>query len=70
MLPDALDLGAQAWLWLLTCGLALLAAGAALAEHRRIRRRNRDRVGWVPWNLVQILAAFGAVVAAALALHA
>lgn len=61
---------AQAMLWTLAGALALLTAVAAFAEHRRTRRRNLDRVGWMPWNLIQVLAALAAVVAAALALKA
>ena len=55
-------------LWIAAGGLALLAAFAALAEHRRGRRRNLDRVGWMPWNLIQVLAFLGAMAAAAVAL--
>jgi hypothetical protein len=50
--------------------LAALAAASAFAEHRRQKRRNLDSVGWVPWDLIQILAFLLAVVAAALALTA
>jgi hypothetical protein len=57
-------------LWFVAGGLLLLAVGAAWAEHRRGRRRDLDRVGWVPWNLVQILAFLGAVIAVALAVKA
>ena len=46
----------------------LIAAVAALAEHRRGKRRDLDRPGWVPWNLIQILAILAAIVAAALAI--
>jgi hypothetical protein len=56
--------------WTAAAGLFLLAAYAAWAEHRRTRRRHLDRVGWVPWNLIQVLAFLGSVVALALALKA
>jgi hypothetical protein len=46
----------------------LLAIAAGVADHRRTRRRNLDRVGWAPWSFLQIAAGFAAVVAAALAL--
>lgn len=49
---------------------AALAAASALAEHRRTKRRDVDRVGWVPWNALQIAGLFAAFVAAALALKA
>lgn len=55
-------------LWWLAGGLLLLAVTAVIAEHRRNRRPVLDRVGWVPWDLIQILAFLGAFVAAALAL--
>ena len=55
-------------LWGLAGALLVLAGWAVWAEHRRTRRRNLDRVGWMPWNLIQILAFLGAIAAAALAL--
>ncbi|PSJ43543.1 hypothetical protein [Allosphingosinicella deserti] len=58
------------FLWTAAGLLFALAAVAALAEHRRTRRRHLDRVGWVPWNLVQVLAFMGSVVALALAIKA
>ena len=59
----------QGWLWW-TAGILLATAVlAALAEHLRSRRRDLDKVGWMPWNLIQILAFLGAIVAAALALR-
>ncbi len=58
----------QAALWTLSGAALLLAAIAAFAEHRRTRRRNLDRVGWVPWNFIQVIAGLVAVVTAALAL--
>ena len=60
-------IGPGTLLWAAAAGLFVLAALAALAEHRRTRRRNLDRVGWVPWNLIQILAFMSSVVAMALA---
>ncbi len=61
--------GPTAW-WALAGGALLLSVLAALADHRRNRRRDLDRPGWVPWSLVQILSAMVALVAAALALKA
>ena len=66
----AFDLEASTLLWSAAGLLTLLSAWAAFAEHRRGRRRNLDRPGWVPWNLVQILAFLLAVAAAALAIKA
>ena len=59
----------QAWLWTLAAAALATAVVAGLAEHRRARRRELDRVGWAPWNLIQVLAAIVAVLAAALALQ-
>jgi hypothetical protein len=51
-------------------GAALLVAAlSALADHRRSRRRNLDRPGWVPWTALQIAAALIAVLAVALGLR-
>jgi hypothetical protein len=47
-----------------------LAAFAFIAERRRAKRRDLDKVGWVPWNLVQISAIIGAAAAVAFALTA
>lgn len=58
----------QAALWTLAAASAALTIVAAFLDHRRGRRRDLDRVGWVPWALVQIIAMIGAVVAAVLAL--
>ena len=57
-------------LWIVAGILFGLAGIAAFAEHRRSRRRNLDRVGWVPWNVIQVLAFIGSVLALALALKA
>lgn len=58
----------QATLWGLAGACLLLAALAALAEHRRARRRDLDRAGWMPWNFIQIAAFLVALVSAALAI--
>jgi hypothetical protein len=62
------DLEPAHLLWAAAGLLLLLTAIAALAEHKRTRRRNLDQPGWVPWNLIQILSFMLAVAAAALAL--
>lgn len=66
--PDFTD--PATFLWTAAAVLFVLAAYAAWAEHRRSRRRHLDRVGWVPWNLVQVLAFLGSVIALALAFKA
>ncbi len=55
--------------WVLAGAAALLAVLSGLAEHKRGRRRDLDRPGWVPWTLLQILAAITAVLALVLALR-
>ena len=53
-------------LWLLAAAFAALAALAGWADHRRGKRRNLDRPGWVPWQLIMVLAMMASVVCAAL----
>jgi predicted membrane metal-binding protein len=53
-------------LWLTAAAFAALAALAGWADHRRGRRRNLDRPGWVPWQLVLVLAMIASVVCVAL----
>jgi len=48
--------------------LLVLGIVAAIAGHRRNRRRDVDRPGWVPWQLIEILSFFLAFGAAVLAL--
>ncbi len=55
--------------WTATGGFALLAALASLADRRRCHRADLDRVGWVPWPLVLIIALLGAAICAAFALR-
>lgn len=52
-------------LWSLAAGCAGVAT---FADHARARRRDIERVGWVPWPLVLILSLILAAVFAALAL--
>lgn len=55
-------------LWSLAAAAAALALLAGWADHRRARRRDVDRPGWVPWQPILILAMMAAVVSGALAL--
>lgn len=52
--------------WLLAAAFAALAALAGWADVRRGRRRNLDEPGWVPWDLVLVLAMIASVVCLAL----
>lgn len=57
------------YLWWAVGGLLLLAVVAGLGDWRRKRRKNFDDVGWVPWQLVQVLALILAAGLTTLALH-
>jgi len=39
-----------------------------LGDARQARRRDLDRLGWVPWQLITVLAGIGALAAAVVAL--
>ena len=53
-------------LFLLAAASAAVAALASWADHRRGKRRDVDKPGWVPWSLIVVLAMLAAVVCAAL----
>ena len=55
-------------LWIAVGAFVAVAAGSVLADGRRTKRRDLDRVGWMPWTLIQVMAVLGAVVTAALAI--
>jgi hypothetical protein len=46
----------------------MLFAVSVLAERRRTLRRDPDRVGWMPWTLVQLIAVLVMVFGVAMAL--
>jgi hypothetical protein len=54
------------YLWLLAAAFAALAALAGWRDHARGRRRDLDRPGWVPWQLILVLAMMASVVCVAL----
>jgi hypothetical protein len=58
----------QSLLWTMASLAAFVALCAGLADRRRTLRADLDRVGWVPWPLVLILAIILAALFAALAL--
>lgn len=51
-------------------GMLALAGWAAWMDRRRMNRSDIDRVGWVSWPLVLVLALTGALLMAILAFHA
>lgn len=55
-------------LWTIAGGAAMLFAVSVVAERRRTLRRDPDRVGWVPWTLLQLAATLAMVFSVALAL--
>jgi hypothetical protein len=57
-------------LWTAAAALLVTAFACALMERRRARRRDLDRPGYVPWQLLEILAFLLAAVAATLAVRA
>ncbi|OHT19500.1 hypothetical protein [Edaphosphingomonas haloaromaticamans] len=59
----------QGTLWALAGASAAVAGLAALADHRRNRRRDVDRVGWVPWPLIVMLAILLALAFTTFAIH-
>ncbi|WP_033922343.1 hypothetical protein [Sphingomonas sp. 37zxx] len=64
----------QAWFWthkawVAVAALLAVALLAGVAEHRRTRRADWDRVGVVYWPSVQMFALIGAFIAALLAIR-
>ena len=53
-------------LWLAAAAFAALALLAGRADQRRGRRRDLDRPGWVPWQLILVMAMIACVVCVAL----
>lgn len=59
----------QLQFWIGAAVALLLAIVAGIAEHRRRKRRNLERVGWVPWMAIQMAGLFAALVLVSVALH-
>lgn len=57
----------RSWLWGAAGVAAVLALIAGAAESRRVRRRDLDRTGWVPWRGLQVAAFFAVLLLAILA---
>jgi hypothetical protein len=60
----------QQQLWIGAGACLAVAAVGLLGEMRRRRRRDFDRVGFMPWQTVQFLAVLGALMFAFAAFHA
>jgi len=58
----------QSTLWIAAASCVAVAGLAAVSDRRRDRRTDLDRIGWVPWPLILILALIAAAVMAAVAL--
>ena len=65
---DFADYTATQLLWAAAALFAALAALAAWRDHARARRRELDKPGWVPWQLLLVLGLLLAVVCGALAI--
>jgi len=61
--------GWQVHLWGLAGASAAVAAFASFADWRRQRRRDPDRVGFMPWTLITVLAVLAALMLTAFALR-
>ncbi|MDG2534750.1 hypothetical protein P6144_13895 [Sphingomonas sp. HITSZ_GF] len=59
----------QLQLWLGAAGAAVIAIVSALGEHRRRKRKRMDDVGFMPWQLIQVMAMLAAVILASVALN-
>jgi hypothetical protein len=59
----------QQQLWGGAAAALALAVASGFGEHRRKRRRNIDRVGFMPWTLLQVLAMLLALTLASVALN-
>jgi len=58
----------QSTLWIAAASCVAVEGLAVVSDRRRDRRTDLDRIGWVPWPLILILALIAAAVLAAVAL--
>jgi hypothetical protein len=66
---DEAEMTTQAMLWTAAGCAGSVAVFATGAEWLRNRRKRLDRVGWMPWQTLSVIAFFAALGLAALALH-
>ena len=59
----------QQQLWGGAVAALLLAVVSGIGESRQRKRRDLDRVGIMPWAMVQVLAVMGAVILVSVALN-
>lgn len=59
----------QLQLWLGAAGAAVLAVVSGLGEHRRRKRKRVDDVGFVPWQLIQVMAMLAVAILVSVALN-
>ncbi|MES2988124.1 MAG: hypothetical protein V4808_09485 [Pseudomonadota bacterium] len=59
----------QQELWTSVGVAVLVAVVAGLGERQRKRRTDMDRIGLMPWPLIQVLALLAALIFTSLALH-
>jgi hypothetical protein len=59
----------QQQLWGGAVAALLLAVASGVGESRRRKRRDLDRVGLIPWSLVQVMAMLGVVILVSVALN-
>lgn len=58
----------QGPLWIGVGAMVALVGVSGVAEWRRGKRNDLDKVGWMPWTFIQVMALLLAIVGAALAL--
>ncbi len=61
-------MGAQQWYWGAAAAALAVAVVAGIADNARQRRRDLDRIGWVPWRGVQVASVFALLLVMILAL--
>lgn len=60
----------QGWMWSADAAAVALVVLAGLADARRGRRRELDRIGWVPWRGLQVAGFFAILLFTILAFRA